>query len=998
MTQTYTSAFGGQTVPPSDYQFRAFNLTANLTLYWPENTDGTDLVASLMNVTPNGGAWTVTLPAANQVSSGRDFIMRNLGAVSFDVVDNAAGAVVTIAAGEARYFYLTDNSTAAGTWSVVTYGTGTSSADASALEGYGLTTLSGTLNSDLPIVAYGAGITVSATDRASFLVYQGGTSTWFLPDPTTLPNGFYCAVNNSGTGTLTLDANTAGGTIDESNTKMIQPGESCFIVSKGDVTGYFTIGYGRSTEFAFTQLSVDVSGVGGITITSAQAANKLWYFYNTAGADRTVTIPAVASVYFIRVGAIGAGNDLTFTTGGGATVILSANQSYTIYCDGTNVTSAQTVAVTSTVALDDGSAASPSFNFTLDTDTGLYRANTNLLGVTAAGTMVATFGTTGLTLATDLAVTEGGTGVSTLTGIVKGNGTSAFSAASAGTDYVAPGGALGTPSSGTLTNCTGLPVATGISGLGANVATMLATPTKANFDSALSDDNFAYLGTVQTFTKAQLIQPDSDVAGLTVRGGAGGTANALQVQTVASTPLFTVTGDGHLVAEGVTSTGATGTGKFVFDTSPTLVTPLLGTPTSGTLTNCTGLPLTTGVTGTLGIANGGTGQTTQTDAFDALAPTTTKGDLIGHNGTDNVRFGVGTNGYVLSADSTAAPGVAWKSAVSLGVLTLPVSIANGGTAKTTISAKSVWVANSADTLVEVTPAAGQSIRINAGDTAWEAFTPSTGDFKADGTVSMTGNLQMNAGLGVTFEGTTADAFETTLVAGEPTADRTVTLPNETTTLAGLAVAQSFTAKQTFAADTFRYTDGAGAGKVFTSDAEGDGSWQTAAAGGSMIYLSTVTASNSATVDIETTLDSTYDAYVIVATNVSVSTTAQILCRMKLGGAYATTTYRYHTARPNSSAATYDGFASDSATSIIISQSIDDTAVGEFTMSVKSPTSAVKKLLHWIGSFLQTSTTFIGVTSGAATNDSTSSLTGIRFYASTGNVATGTFRLYGIKNS
>ena len=76
-----------------------------------------------------------------------------------------------------------------------------------------------------------------------------------------------------------------------------------------------------------------------------------------------------------------------------------------------------------------------------------------------------------------------------------------------------------------------------------------------------------------------------------------------------------------------------------------------------TLPDATATILTTNAAVTIG--QGGTGQTAKTAAFDALSPTTTKGDLIVSDGTNNVRIPVGTNNYVLTADSAQASGVKW---------------------------------------------------------------------------------------------------------------------------------------------------------------------------------------------------------------------------------------------------------------------------------------------------------------------------------------------------
>ena len=167
-------------------------------------------------------------------------------------------------------------------------------------------------------------------------------------------------------------------------------------------------------------------------------------------------------------------------------------------------------------------------------------------------------------------------------------------------------------------------------------------------------------------------------------------------------------------------------------------------------------------------------------------------------------------------------------------------------------------------------------------------------------------------------------------------------------------------------------------------------------------LSTVTAANSSTVDIETTFDGTYGSYMIIASNVRSSSDGGLLrAIMKLGGSYVTSSsYNYHQIRTSSGSGSYLGTGYNTQIAIEVNDGIGNASTHSagFTMSIDDPTSTtLYKKIHWEGSrVVAGGAKNAGFTSGVAVNiGSTAALTGIRFFIQSANIVSGTFRLYGI---
>ena len=369
---------------------------------------------------------------------------------------------------------------------------------------------------------------------------------------------------------------------------------------------------------------------------------------------------------------------------------------------------------------------------------------------------------------------------------------------------------------------------------------------------------------------------------------------------------------------------------------------------------------------------------------------------IGTGGAVTSVSGTGTvNGITLTGTVTSTGNLTLGGALTGVDLTSQVTgilpVANGGTG------------SSSTTFVNLTTNVTGTLPVANGGTGITSFGAGIADFL--GTPS-----SANLATAVTDEtGSGALVFATspTLVTpalGTPSA---LVATNATGTAAGLTAGVSTLTNALKSATTTVSVSGATApttGQLLTATSGTAATWQSPAAGGTTGWqlLSTVTASNSATVDVESTFDSTYDSYVIVVTSLkSVNNNQQLWLRMKLGGSYITSGYRFAMMQQVDDYPTYYPQVGVSQVGVLVASGLGNLAAESLNSEIiiNNPTNtSLKKMVKFSGCQIDESARTSYVDGGGHAATPTTALTGIRLYAGTGNIASGKIRLYGISNS
>jgi hypothetical protein len=350
--------------------------------------------------------------------------------------------------------------------------------------------------------------------------------------------------------------------------------------------------------------------------------------------------------------AIGAG------TGSGTVTSVAATAGTGISITGSPITTSGTLNITNTA---------PDQTVVMTSGTGISVTGT-YPNFTITNTSPSSGGTVTSVTGTSPVVSSGGT--TPVISLASGYGDTQNPYASKTANYVlaAPNGSAGAPTFRALVSAD-IPALSYVSSVGATApitTTGGLTPTIGITQATTSTNGYLSSTDWNTFNNKGSGTVTA-VAVASSNGFAGSSSGgATPTLTLSTSITGMLKGNGTAISAGTagtdysagTSALATGILKSTTTTGALSIAvagdfPTLNQNTTGTANN---------VTGTVAIANGGTGQTTATAGFDALAPTTTKGDLIVRNGSNNTRLAVGTDTYVLTADSTAATGVKWAAA------------------------------------------------------------------------------------------------------------------------------------------------------------------------------------------------------------------------------------------------------------------------------------------------------------------------------------------------